>query len=374
MTERLFPTQEIGSLAKPRWLIKTLRELEITQKDLDEAVYWGKELGISNYEELIRLLRSSDAGLNPKQIWNWGSLYSIRFLEATGLDYVYDGEVRRVEMYEYPISKTSGFRFYGHVRSFDNKYYRKAACVDKVKFVEAYHLEEFLSAKSRAKKALKVPVTGPYTLADWSFNEYYFKKSKNRDLNARRREAKREFALDLATSVINPNLRALASAGAKRIQIDEPAATTHPDEIDIVVDAFNLAVKGVAAEITVHMCFGDYSLLFPKILEMKNCSQFAFEFANRDIGHMEGYTDLELFKEYSYNGQVGLGVLDVHRDEIESPDLVSKRIQFACGLIDKEKIYVNPDCGLRTRTWHVAREKLQNMTRGADIARRQLMS
>jgi 5-methyltetrahydropteroyltriglutamate--homocysteine methyltransferase len=105
-------------------------------------------------------------------------------------------------------------------------------------------------------------------------------------------------------------------------------------------------------------------------LELKNCSQLALEFANRDNERREAYNQLTLLNEYRDPREVGLGVADVHIDEIESPQLIYDRLAYAVKILDEpERIYVNPDCGLRTRTWEVAHGKLCNIVKGAALAR-----
>lgn len=366
----LFPTQEIGSLAKPSWLLKAFRA-KVGDSDLADAEKWGKILGVDNVEELLELLRQKDFKERKKELRDWASIFGIRFLETAGLDIIYDGEMKRVEMYEYPIRRVRGFKFLGLVRAFDNKYYRKAASVDKVNFKEAYHIDEFKFVKSRAnKKKIKVPITGPYTLADWSFNEYYQKEAKSERFREKKREGKRLLVLDLAKEVIRPNIKALAAEGAEYIQIDEPAATTHLDEVKFFADAFNKATEGIDCKFSVHICFSDYRHLFPHVLEMKKCSQFSWEFANRDDDKRSGYQDLSLFKEYGDDREIGLGVIDVHHDRVESPELVKDRILYAAKFLgEPSRLYINPDCGLRTRTWPVAYEKLKNMEKGAILAR-----
>ncbi len=106
---------------------------------------------------------------------------------------------------------------------------------------------------------------------------------------------------------------------------------------------------------------------------MKKCSQFLWEFANRDNDRREGYRALELFPEYDDRREVGLGVVDVHRNHLETPELVRDRILHAVSVLeDPTRVYVNPDCGLRTRTLEVAYRKLQNMVAGTKMARAQL--
>ncbi|MFQ5940759.1 MAG: hypothetical protein ACE5KA_03570 [Nitrososphaerales archaeon] len=328
-----FTTQEIGSLKKPEWLLKVVRNKQISDEDKSKA-------------------RNDAAFLN------------IKALEDAGLDIIYDGEVRRVEMYEYPVRYINGFEFAGLVRSWDNKYYKKARCVSSVAYKTDFHLDEFKFVKDSTNRIVKVPITGPYTLADWSYNEYY--------------DSKEELIIDLARNVVRPLIMDLVEHGAKLIQIDEPAATTHPGEMKIFSKAINECVKGIDAKITVHACYSgnDYQALVPYSTEI-NVTQFALEFANRDSWKLgltddvrNGYSVLKSLKEHGYNGEIGLGVVDVHVNEIESPELVRDRLLYASKILDDPtKIYANPDCGLRTRTRNVAFEKIRSVVQGSELAR-----
>lgn len=331
-----FTTQEIGSLKKPEWLLELVRNKQISDEDKNKA-------------------RNDAAYLN------------IKTLEDIGLDVIYDGEVRRVEMYEYPVRYIDGFEFAGLVRSWDNKYYKKARCVSKVAYKTDFHLDEFKFVKNSSNRTIKVPVTGAYTLADWSYNEYY--------------DSKEEFVIDLSRNVVRPLIMDLVKHGAQVIQIDEPAATTHASEMKILAESINQCAKGIDAKITVHICYSgnDYLSLIPYATEIK-AAQFALEFANRDSWKLgttddvrNGYSVLKSLKGHGFNGEIGLGVVDVHVDEMESPELVRDRLLYAGKTLgDPTKVYANPDCGLRTRTRSVAFEKLRRLVQGAELAREAL--
>ncbi|MDR7455342.1 MAG: hypothetical protein QN137_12805, partial [Armatimonadota bacterium] len=176
-------------------------------------------------------------------------------------------------------------------------------------------------------------------------------------------EAKRAFTLDLAREVLHPTLQALAAAGADWIQIDEPAAATHPDEVPILVEAFNAATDGVRAKISIHICYSNYRVLYPELLKMR-VDHLALEFKNTG-----DYNVVHLFKEFGDTRELGLGVLDVHSDVLETPEEVRDKLLAAARVLGAEKIWGNPDCGLRTRTWDVAFAKLRNLVEGARLAR-----
>lgn len=368
----LFPLQEIGSLAKPRWQLLGQRGEPLDDRARAEFDSWNGRLQFADPAGATAraLLFGAPGEAGPAAVRDLGALFGIRYLEHAGLARVYDGEARRIEMYEYPIRQMQGFQFCGHVRSFDHKYYLKAAATGPVRLERPYHLDEFEFVRAHTERVAKVPITGPYTLADWSYNAYYLGRQAGWKGRAARRRAQSEFVIDLARQAIRPTLKALIDRGASVIQIDEPAAGTHPDEAGLVVEGFNAATEGLDATFSMHICFSDYRALFPEILGAKACRQWVWEFANRDTPDHDGYEVLKLFREYGDDREIGLGVLDVHRDEVESPELVAARIGRAASYLgDPERIWVNPDCGLRTRSLEVAYRKLTAMAEGARRAR-----
>jgi 5-methyltetrahydropteroyltriglutamate--homocysteine methyltransferase len=368
----LFPAQEIGSLARPRWQLAGQRGETPNDDARQEFERWNGRLRFVPADDprVSAFLNGRAREVGAETVRDWGALFALRFLETAGLARVYDGEARRVEMYEYPIRQMHGFQFQGHVRSFDNKYYLKGACTAPVRLERPYHLEEFEFVRAHARAEPKIPITGPYTLADWSFNEYYLGRQKGWKSRDARRRGQREFVHAIARDALRPTLQALVDRGARVIQIDEPAAGTHPGEADLVAEGFNAATEGLDAEFSMHICFSDYRLLLPAILEAKRCRQWAWEFANRDAEEHNAYELLSLFREYGDRRDIGLGVLDVHRDEVETPERVQDRIERAAKILgDPQRIWVNPDCGLRTRRLEIAYAKLSNMVEGARRAR-----
>ena len=378
-------THEVGSLDKPGWRVKAYAGRPLEEKDLEEARSWGHRLGVPRREELIDLLRAAPLDSDQKaELKRWSSRYGLRLEESAGLDVVYDGEQQRSEMYAWAIAHASGFDWRGSVRAFDNKYYSKAAVTGPISLAEPYHNEEFDFLQSVANAELKVPITGAYTIADWSFDEYYLKVvdlgGSAPSRRARRHEARRSFILDVARNLIRPNLEALIGLGAKWIQIDEPGASTDPEELDLFAQSFNESVAGLDAVFSTHLCFSDYNLFFPGIEAMTSCAQFAVGFANydtRDLGVSDdarpGYGIISKFRDLPSGPALGLGVLDIHTDFIESPELVRDRILYAVDVFgDPGRIHVTPDCGLRTRSWEVAYGKLLNMVAGVELARKEL--
>src|SRR5438105_1961952 len=379
-------THEVGSLDKPGWRVKAYAGKALEDRDLEEARSWGERVGVEDYEQLIALLRRSplQAKEDKESVKRWSSRYGLRLQESAGLHAASDGEQQRSEMYAWAVAHTNGFEWRGSGRAFDTKYYSKAAVTGPISLTEPYHADQFAFLKGIARAELKVPITGAYTIADWSFDERYF---QDHDLNvahtarrAARHQARREFILDVSRNVIRPNLEALIRLGAKWIQIDEPGGSTDPDELDLFAESFNESVQGLDALFSTHLCFSDYNLFFPGIEAMTGCRQFCVGFANydsRDLGVSSearpGYAVIAKFRDLPYRPALGLGVLDIHTDFIEPPELVRDRILYAVDVFgDPRRIQVTPDCGLRTRSWDVAYRKLQNMVEGTLLAKKDL--
>jgi 5-methyltetrahydropteroyltriglutamate--homocysteine methyltransferase len=154
-------------------------------------------------------------------------------------------------------------------RVWDNEYYRKAAVVRKPSLKTVYHVDELQFNKKHTSRPLKVPVTSAYTLADWSFDEYYIARAEGLDLVEKLSRARYEFVHDLTREIIRPVVSELASKGADYVQLDEPAAATKPNEAELVVESINETVRGIGSKVAVHICYTDYAALFPDILELK---------------------------------------------------------------------------------------------------------
>ncbi len=378
-------THEVGSMAKPSWRVKPFRKLPLKDADLNEAREWGSRLGIEEAPELLELLskRSDFTPQEKERILYFSTLYGIRLQEKAGLDVVWDGEQQRVEMYEHPVKRMSGFEFRGHVRSFDNKYYRKASCVGTPGLKEDLHTQEYRQISEIANREVKVPVTGAYTLVDWSFDERYVKEitpgvSNIHDL---RKKARGQFLTDVSLNVVYPTLKSLSENGAHWLQIDEPAATTKRDEVPEFIKSVADSVGDLRGKafFVIHICFSNYHLLFPKMKDLEGIlDEVHLEYANRDSEELGttsakrfGYEILADLKNTSFT--VGLGVLHIHTDFIEPPELVRDRILYAVDVIgDPDRIMVSPDCGLRTRTWEVTFAKLRNMVEGVHLAKKEL--
>lgn len=392
-----FPTQEIGSLPKFSWRVKPFRSIPLDDGDISSAAHWGGRLGVRDHPKLLKILskRSNFTDAEKRAIVEFSIRYAIAMQENAGgdltedggLDVVWSGEQARTEMYETPVSSIGGFEFIGRVRSFDNKYWRIASIRRRPSYAGNYHLDEFLTVKKYTKRRIKVPVTDAITIMAWSDNFYYTRLWSKRSAPPVERSfgARRDFALDVA-KVVRRVIRELIEHGATDFQLDIPAATQYQtvEDAKLVAEAFNETTSGLNASFSVHSCFPPrqgYQLLFPYILDMKKCTRFSFEYANRDSFRRgvsdesrPGYSDLRLFREYGYEGELGVGVVHVHTDRLPSVGVVRDRLLYAARVtdLDPAKIYVNPDCGLRTRRPEVAYSMLGLVVAGACEARKSL--
>src|SRR5215210_5176542 len=235
MAEIRFVTREIGSLAKPGWRVKAIAGRPVEENDVKEAREWGERLGVEGVEELAEILRKGQGFTDEERqkIQDYAALYGIRLLESAGLDVVYD-------------------------------------------------LEEFEFVRSHTDRVVKVPFTGAYTIVDWSYDEHYARDGALLGGAAQRAEARQRFGVDVARDVVRPNVAGLVEAGAEWVQIDEPAATTRPEEVPLVVETFNATREGVDARASMHICFSDYNSLFPHIEALVDCYELQLEFSNRD--------------------------------------------------------------------------------------------
>jgi 5-methyltetrahydropteroyltriglutamate--homocysteine methyltransferase len=375
-------TCELGSLAKPAWRVKAAAGRPADEADIAEARAWGQRLGVDGYQDLLDLLRKpSLTAAQRQEIRDWSSRYGLRFFETAGLDVVDDGEQQRSEMYAWVIAQAAGFETRGSVRSFDDKYYTKSAVTGPVALKAPYHDAEFRLLRAAARRPVKVPVTGPYTLTVWSFDERYTGPADYTvPVTERRRQrgaARRQFVMDVARNLVRPNIEALLRLGARWIQIDEPGGSTEPGEIALMAEAYNACVDGLDATFSTHLCFSDYRLFFPAIAAMTGSAQFAVGFANddgRELGTSDnarpGYQIIHAFRDLPAQPALGLGVADVHTDFVEPPELIRDRILYAVKVFGgPERLQIMPDCGLRTRSWDIAYRKLVSMAAGVRLAR-----
>ena len=315
-------TTSVGSMPKPDYILKA--RSQFARKEID---------------------RDTLRELEKKATREW-----IEFQESIGTDLIVDGEQYRGDMVAYFAEELPGLEIGGLVRSYGNRFYRKPIATGPIGRDKPVTVEWWEYAQSLTDKPVKGMLTGPYTICDWSFNEYY--------------DSRRDFVLDLA-KVIRDEALDLERAGARFIQIDEPAASTRMDELDLVIEAMQIVTEPLEAHTITHICYGDFHNAYPKMLEIP-VDQIDLEFANSEYGLLEEFSD-NAFTKY-----IGLGISDVHTHEIEPVDEMIQGIRQTMKHIPADRIFVDPDCGLKTRTVDEAKEKLSNIKKAVDVVKAEL--
>ena len=275
----------------------------------------------------------------------------VAFQDELGIDIVVDGEQYRGDMVAYFAEHLEGFKQSGLVRSYGNRYYRKPIIVRKVRRKKPVTIDWWQFAQNLTSRPVKGMLTGPYTIMDWSFNEYY--------------PSRRATALAIA-AVIHEEARDLERAGAQYIQIDEPAISTRLDEIDLAIEALGIVTKGLRAKTITHICYGNFQALAPKLMKLP-VDQIDLEFANRKFELLADFKKMKRFTK-----EIGLGLVDVHSHRIEPVDEVVANLLKSLKVFKPEQIYPDPDCGLKTRTPEEAKEKLRVIVEATRIVREQL--
>jgi 5-methyltetrahydropteroyltriglutamate--homocysteine methyltransferase len=274
----------------------------------------------------------------------------IEFQNSIGTDLVVDGEIYRGDMVAFFAEELPGLEIGGLVRSYGNRYYRKPIATGTIGRDHAVTVAWWEYAQSLTDAPVKGMLTGPYTICDWSFNEHY--------------PSRRDFVLDLA-KVIRDEALDLERAGARFIQIDEPAASTRMDELDLVIEAMGVVTEPLSAHTITHICYGDFHRAYPKMLDIP-VDQIDLEFANSE------YSLLTEFAKEPFTKYIGLGVVDVHSHEIESVEEIAAGIRKSLEFIPPQRMFVDPDCGLKTRSVDEAKAKLSNIKAAVDIVRAEL--
>lgn len=265
----------------------------------------------------------------------------IEFQEKIGLDVLVDGEQYRGDMVAYFAEQLDSMRIGGLVRSYGNRYYHKPIIANKLRWRGPMTVEMWKYAQSLTQKPVKGMLTGPYTMVEWSFDEHY--------------PTRREAVLDMAR-LLHEEALALAEAGAKYIQIDEPAIHTRPEEdFGIAVEGMKIVVEGVLAEIHTHICYGEVELIYPDMLRLP-VSQIHLAFKNTDFQY------LNLLRQHPFDEKdLGVGVVDAHDHRVEPLDEIRQGIVRTLELMPPERVWIEPDCGLKTRSVEEAQGKLRVM-------------
>ncbi len=288
---------------------------------------------------------------------------TVRMQEEIGLDVLVHGEFERNDMVEYFGEHLEGFAItqHGWVQSFGSRYVKPPVIFGDVSRPAPMTIKWSVYAQSLTDRPMKGMLTGPVTILQWSFV---------RD-DQPRSQTCRQIALAMRDEVCD-----LERAGICIIQIDEPALREglplrHADRdayLQWAVESFRLTVCGVRDEtqIHTHMCYSNFNDIMASIASL-DADVISIEASRSDMELLDAFVDFE------YPNEIGPGIWDIHSPRVPSPEEIRKLLSKAVEVIPCEKIWVNPDCGLKTRAWPEVLESLQHMVQAARELRNERM-
>lgn len=285
----------------------------------------------------------------------------VAFQEKIGLDLLVHGEPERNDMVQYFGEQFDGFVFTQNawVQSYGSRYVRPPIIVSDVSRPHPITVKWSSYAQSVAKKPMKGMLTGPVTILNWSFP----RADVTRELQSK------QLALALRDEVVD-----LEKAGIQAIQVDEPAIreglplrrADWDHYLTWAVDSFRLATSGVtdATQTHSHFCYSDFDDIFPSIQRL-DADVISIEASKSDMKL------LKTFQHYGYSNQIGPGVYDIHSPRVPGGEEIQKRLADMLVYLQEPLLFINPDCGLKTRGWKETEASLINLVNAAKWARQQ---
>jgi len=284
---------------------------------------------------------------------------TVRWQEEIGLDVLVHGEFERNDMVQYFGEKLSGFAFtrHGWVQSYGSRCVRPPILFGDVSRPEPMTVGWWRYAQSLTSRPMKGMLTGPVTILNWSFVRDDMPRS----------EACRQIALAIRDEVAD-----LEGAGAQMIQIDEAALREglplrHADwkaYLDWAVECFRLCASGVAdaTQVHTHMCYSEFNDIIDAIAAM-DADVISIETSRSKMEL------LDAFRSFRYPNEIGPGVYDIHSPRVPEVGEMTALLALARQRLGDEQLWVNPDCGLKTRKWEEVRPALVNMVAAARALR-----
>jgi 5-methyltetrahydropteroyltriglutamate--homocysteine methyltransferase len=284
----------------------------------------------------------------------------IAFQEEIGLDVLVHGEPERNDMVEYFGEMLDGFAFTQNawVQSYGSRCVKPPLIYGDVNRENPMTVEWIKYAQSKTSKVVKGMLTGPVTILNWSFVRDDISRS----------EVASQIALAIAKEVDD-----LQNAGIKMIQVDEAAFKEgYPLRIENMknyaqwaVENFRLSVSTskIDTQIHTHMCYSEFNDII-KTIEAMDADVISIETAR------SGNRLLRIFKEVAYKQEVGPGIYDIHSPRVPSVQEMVNQIKSLLEVLPKEQLWINPDCGLKTRKWPEVKQSLKNMVEAVQIIKK----
>lgn len=287
----------------------------------------------------------------------------VAFQEECGLDILVHGEPERNDMVEYFGEQLKGYGFSqnGWVQSYGSRCVKPPFIYGDISRPKPMTVDWMKYAQSKTEKIMKGMLTGPVTILNWSF----VRDDKPRD------EVSKQIAVALSDEIDD-----LQNAGIKIIQVDEAAfkegyplreANINAYE-ECAVRDFKIAVSSAKEEtqIHTHMCYSEFNDII-KTIEAMDADVISIETAR------SGNELLKSFKQVGYKQEVGPGVYDIHSPRVPSVEEIVQQIKLLLEVLPKEQLWINPDCGLKTRKWEEVKPSLINMVKAVKIVRNELV-
>lgn len=286
---------------------------------------------------------------------------SVREQESLGLDVLVHGEAERNDMVEYFGEQLDGYAFsqFGWVQSYGSRCVKPPILFGDISRTQAMTVEWIKYAQSLTSKPMKGMLTGPVTILNWSF----VRDDQPRAVSCY------QLALAIREEVLD-----LEKAGIHVIQIDEAALreglplrkSQWKEYLNWAVESFRITANGVADEtqIHTHMCYSEFNDIIAAIAEM-DADVITIETSRSDMELLDAFDD------FNYPNEIGPGVYDIHSPNIPTQDHIVQLMQKAAERIPAERLWVNPDCGLKTRQWAEVLPALTNMVAAAKTLRAQ---
>ncbi len=284
---------------------------------------------------------------------------SIDRQEALGLDVLVHGEAERNDMVEYFGEQLDGYAFSqnGWVQSYGSRCVKPPILFGDITRPKAMTVEWISYAQSLTEKPMKGMLTGPVTMLNWSF----VRDDQSREASCY------QLALAIRDEVLD-----LEQAGIGLIQIDEAALreglplrqSQWQGYLDWAIKSFQICANGVGDEtqIHTHMCYSEFNDILPEIAKM-DADVITIETSRSDMEL------LDAFDAFNYPNQIGPGVYDIHSPNVPEVSQIVKLMDKAALRIPKERLWINPDCGLKTRQWNEVEPALKNMVEAAKTLR-----
>ena len=288
--------------------------------------------------------------------------HAVEVQESLGLDVLVHGEAERNDMVEYFAEQLDGYAFtrFGWVQSYGSRCVKPAVIYGDLSRPHAMTVAWIGYAQALTQKVMKGMLTGPVTMLMWSFT---------RDDISREQQA-RQLALAIRDEVVD-----LETAGIKIIQIDEAAfreglplrQAQWQGYLNWATQAFRLCASGVRDEtqIHTHMCYSEFNDVIESIAAM-DADVITIETSRSDMEL------LQAFEAFDYPNDIGPGVYDIHSPRVPDTAEMTKLLRKAAQRIPVERLWVNPDCGLKTRGWAETEAALVNMVAAARQLRTEL--